>query len=173
MTRISCKRRDCVWCDPDEGVCLEIAVEIGEGGCLTYEAILDSPEYQEPFWVAIKSGKKTGKSTVYRVQKRGKKIECRGRVFYTTEKTDERGSFVVTDAITGCEVGSFAYLKKRWDAFLALVEVYPDVMSYPAAELVGGKCVPIGEDEIQDETPMITPAEFSGILDELKNMYGG
>lgn len=171
MTKIWCNRRDCVWCDPDEGICLETLVRMTEDGCQSYDTIFERPEYQEVFWIAV-GGK--GKA-MFRVERMGKKIEYRGRVFYTIEQTDERESFIVTDGITGAEVGTFAHLKKRWDAFLAAASRYPDVMSYPQAEIVNGKVIPVvGADEPEEEEkPVVSSAEFTGILDSLKKLYGG
>lgn len=168
MTKICCSRRDCVWCDPDEGICLETLVRMTEDGCQSYDTIFERPEYQEVFWIAVGS-----KGAMFRVERMGKRIEYRGRVFYTIEQTDERESFIVTDAITGAEVGTFAHVKKRWDAFLAAASWYPDVMSYPPAEIVDGKCIPVTDEPEEEEKPVVSSAEFTGILDSLKKLYGG
>lgn len=170
MTNILCRRHDCVWCDPDEHVCLNTLIAVNEDGCEDYDTIFDLPEYREKFWIAVGGGDKP----MYRVEKMGKKIEYQGRVFYTTEQVDERGSYLVTDGITGAGCGTFARVKKKWDAILAKAAEYPDVMTYPAAAVVGGKLIPIGEEPEQDEMPsVVSSAEFTGLLDSLKQMYGG
>lgn len=168
MTKIWCNRRDCVWCDPDEGICLETLVRMTEDGCQSYDTIFERPEYQEVFWIAVRT-----KDAMFRVERIGKKIEYRGRVFYTIEQTDERESFIVTDGITGAEVGTFGRVKKHWDAFLAAASRYPDVMSYPQAEIVDGKCIPVTDEPEEEEKPVVSSAEFTGILDSLKKLYGG
>lgn len=168
MTKILCRRHDCVWCDPDEHVCLNTLIAINENGCEDYDTIFERPEYQETFWIAVGS-----KDAMFRVERMGKKIEYRGRVFYTTEQVNERESFIVTDGITGAEVGTFARVKKRWDAFLAAASRYPDVMSYPQAEIVDGKCIPVTDEPEEEKTLVVSSAEFTGILDSLKKLYGG
>jgi hypothetical protein len=169
MTKIWCNRRDCVWCDPDEGICLETLVRMTEDGCQSYDTIFERPEYQEVFWIAV-GGK--GKA-MFRVERMGKRIEYRGRVFYTVEQTDERESFIVTDGITGAEVGTFGWVKKHWDAFLAAASRYPDVMSYPPAEIVDGKCIPVTDEPEEEKTLVLSSREFTGLLDSLKKLYGG
>lgn len=169
MTNILCRRHDCVWCDPDEGVCLNTLVEVSEDGCHGYDSIFEYPEYQETFYIAAC----VDGVPMYRVERMGKRIEYKGRVFYTTEKTDERESFLVTDGITGAGVGTFAHVKKKWDAFLAKAAEYPDVMSYPEAQIIGGKYIPVVGTPEEEAPPVVSTAEFTGILDELRRMYGG
>lgn len=160
MTNILCRRHDCVWCDPDEHVCLNPLIAINEDGCENYDTIFERPEYQESFWMAVK--KEDGR--LYRVEKMGKRLEHRGRVFYTVEQTDERESFIVTDGITGAEVGTFGRVKKHWDKFLSAAARYPDVMQYPLMD---------GEEQEEEKKPVVSSEEFTGILDSLKQMYGG
>lgn len=141
-------------------MCLNPLVKIGEAGCENYDTIFDYPEYQETFYAAVKG--KDGR--LYRVQKMGKRLEHRGRVFYTIEQTDERESFLVTDAVTGAECGTFGWIKKHWDKFLSAAARYPDVMQYPLMD---------GEEQEEEETSVVSSEEFTGILDSLKQMYGG
>lgn len=169
MTKILCRRHDCVWCDPDEHVCLNTLIAVNESGCENYDTIFESPEYQETFWIAVCGKDKT----MFRVERMGKKIEYRGRVFYTIEQVSDRDSFIVTDGITGAEVGTFGCVKRRWGAFLAAASRYPDVMSYPPAVIVDGKCVPVTDEPEEVEKPVVSSAEFTGILDSLKKLYGG
>lgn len=162
MTIISCNRRDCVWCLCGENACVNTSVRITADGCQDYDTVLERADYHETFWIAVKRAD----GQVYRAERMGKRIEYKGRVFYTVEQTDERGAFIVTDAITGAEVGTFGRVKKMWKAFLAAAARYPDVMSYP--ELFSD-----GEQEQEEKPPVISNAEFTGILDDLKKMYGG
>lgn len=136
---------------------------------MSFCSVLNMQDYQEKFYMA----KGIKGKTVYRVEAQGKKIEYRGRVFYTVEQTDERESFIVTDAITGADCGTFAWVKERFDKFLAAVAKYPDVMSYPPAVIVDGKLIPIDEEQEEEEKPVVSSAEFTGLLDSLKQMYGG
>lgn len=169
MTNILCRRHDCMFCDPEEHVCLNTMVEITEDGCEDYDTIFEYPEYQEKFWIVVcRDGE-----PVCRVEKMGKKIEYKGRVFYTVEQVNERESFIVTDGITGADCGTFAIVKKKWDAFLAKAAEYPDVMSYPPGDVVGDMVIPITDDPEEEETPVVSSAEFTGILDSLKKLYGG
>jgi hypothetical protein len=140
-------------------MCLNPLVKIGEAGCEDYDTIFDYPEYQETFYAAVKA--KDGR--LYRVQKMGKRLEHRGRVFYTVEQTDERESFLVTDAVTGAECGTFGWIKKHWDKFMSAAARYPDVMQYPLMD---------GEEQ-EEQPPVVSSEEFTGILDSLKQMYGG
>lgn len=170
MTNILCKRPDCQWCDADDGTCTRYSVEISKYGCEDYATIFDLPEYQEKFWIAVGGGDKPFR----RIEKTGKKIEYRGRVFYTTEQVDEMESFEVTDGITGASCGTFSHVKALWGKFLAEAAKYPDVMSYPEASIICGKCVPVvGADEPDEEKPVMSSEEFGGMLDDLKRMYGG
>lgn len=170
MTSILCKRRDCFWRDSDDGMCMRMYVEVSEDGCEDYDCIYNHPEYQEKFWIACPGEPKP----MYRVEKMGKKIEYRGRVFYTTEQTSHEESFLVTDGITGAACGTFARVKKNFDKFLEVAEKYPDVMTYPAAAVVGGKLIPIDDAPEEEAEPVVrSSAEFTGLLDSLKQMYGG
>lgn len=169
MTNISCSRRDCVWCCIGERACLNPSVVIDENGCVSFYSVQNLQGYQEKFWMA----KRIKNDPFFRIEAQGKKIEYRGRVFYTVEQTDERGAFIVTDGMTGAECGTFAYVKKNWDRYLAAVEKLPDVMTYPAAAVVGGKLIPIDDEPEEDEPSVVSSEEFTGILDSLKQMYGG
>ncbi len=158
MTKILCRRHDCAWCDPDERVCLNTLIAVNEDGCEDYDTIFERPEYQESFWVCVC----VDGVPKYRAERMGKRIEYNGRVFYTVEQTNERETFVVTDGITGAEVGTFARVKKDWDKFIAKAAEYPDVMSYPEYIV-----------EQDEEKPVMSSEEFGGLLDVLKRMYGG
>lgn len=160
MTTISCSRRDCVWCCIGERACLNPSVVIDENGCVSFYSVLNMQGYQDKFWMAVK--KEDGR--LYRVEKMGKRLEHRGRVFYTLEQTSERESFLVTDAVTGAECGTFGWIKGHWDKFLSAAARYPDVMQYPLME---------DEEPEEEETPVVSSEEFTGILDSLKQMYGG
>ena len=168
MTNIYCSCRDCLWRDSDDGMCMRMEVEVSEDGCLDYSCILYHPEYQEKFWIACGDREKP----THRVEKTGKKIEYRGRVFYTTEQVNHRENFKVTDAITGADCGTFTRVKNNFDKFLAKAAEYPDVMSYPPAVLVDGRLIPIGEEQ-EEQPTVVSSEEFTGILDSLKQMYGG
>lgn len=140
-------------------MCLNPLVKIGEAGCEDYDTIFGYPEYQETFWAAVKA--KDGR--LYRVEKMGKRLEHKGRVFYTIEQANERETFLVTDALTGAECGTFRWIKGHWDSFLSAAARYPDVMQYPVMD----------DEEQEEQPPVVSSEEFTGILDSLKQMYGG
>jgi hypothetical protein len=145
MTRVICSNYDCLHCDKYSYHCQKDIVAVGEDytyGCEDYISYLDSDEYKEKFYKAVKT--KDGK--VAKAVDYGKKIEFNGRVFFTTDKVytggvNEDESYTVTEERTGYLIGNFARLKDYFEKFLELENKIPDVASYPLAVLKGGKYV--------------------------------
>jgi hypothetical protein len=117
-------------------------------GCDDYECYLDSDEYREKFWKAVKTAdNKTAKAVDY-----GKKVELNGRVFFTKDKILGDESHTITDKRTGFFVGTIAWLKDNWEKFLDREKKVLDVESLPIAVERGGKYYLVedqkgGEDE--------------------------
>jgi hypothetical protein len=113
-------------------------VSVGEDytyGCDDYLSFLDSDEYRDKFYKAVKTDdNKTAKAVDF-----GKKIELNGRVFFTKCKIMEDESHTVTDKRTGLLVRSIAWLKENWERFLELEQKVADVDSLPYAVEKGGK----------------------------------
>lgn len=134
---IICSNYDCIHCGKYSYHCQKDIVSVGEDyayGCDDYISYLDSDEYKEKFYKAVKT--KDGK--VAKVIAYGKKIEFNGRVFFTTDKVDTGGanedeSYVVTEERTGYLIGTFAFAKDHFEKFLEREKEIPDVKSYPRA----------------------------------------
>lgn len=139
---IICSNYDCIHCNKYSSQCQKDIVSVGEDyayGCDDYISYLDSDEYKEKFYKAIRT--KDGK--VAKVIAYGKKIEFNGRVFFTTDKVDTGGvdedeSYVVTEERTGYLIGTFAKVKDCFEKFLEREKEIPDVKSYPLAIWVCG-----------------------------------
>ena len=132
-----CSNYDCLHCDKYSYHCLKDIVAVGEDytyGCEDYISYLDSDEYKEKFYKAVKTKDgKVAKAVAY-----GKKIEFNGRVFFTTDRVNTGGvnedeTYTVTEERTGYLIGSFAILKDRFEKFLEIEREIPDVDSYPLA----------------------------------------
>ena len=131
MTIIYCQNEDCKYCDPDLFICTRNIVSVGEFfecGCEEYESYLDSEEYREKYFIAVKVGEVLAKAVKY-----GKKIELKGRVFYTQDRAKEFGENRITDKRTGYSVGTVKRLDDLWDKYLETEKTLPDVESYPLA----------------------------------------
>lgn len=137
MTKIKCTNYDCVYCEKYSCLCQRNFVAIGDEytyGCEDYISYLDTDEYKERFYRAVKT--KDGK--VAKATDFGKKIEFNGRVFFTTDKVDtnkvnEDDAYAVTEERTGYLMGDFAYLKNDFEKFLEAEKKIPDVKNYPLA----------------------------------------
>lgn len=138
MTSIWCSNADCRYCSPYTNQCEKNMVSVGDDytyGCDDYECYLDSDEYREKFWKAVRTiDKKAAKAVDY-----GKRIELNGRVFFTKEKIMDDESHTVTDQRTGLLARSPAWLKDNWEKFIELEKKIVDVESLPIAVERGGK----------------------------------
>lgn len=143
MTRVICSNYDCLHIDPKSCYCQKDVISVGEDytyGCDDYISYLDSDEYREKFFKAVRTrdGKKA-KAVDY-----GKKIEYNGRVFYTKDRASDDESYGLTDGRTGLLLRPLAWLKDNYDRFLELEKKEPDVESLPLAVKVGGKYMLVG-----------------------------
>lgn len=140
MPKIICSNYDCLHCDKYSYHCQKDIVAVGDDytfGCEDYISYLDSDEYSETFFKAVKT--KDGKTA--RAEEIGKKIEYNGRVFFTTDKVTGDESYTVTEERTGYLIGNFAQLKDCFEKFLEVEKKLPDVKSYPLAIRDGDKYV--------------------------------
>lgn len=136
MITIICSNYDCIHCDKYSYHCQKDIVAVGNDytyGCKDYISYLDSDEYKEKFYKAVK----TKDGELVKVVDYGKKIEFNGRVFFTTDKVgtgkvNEDESYFVTEERTGYLM-SFDVLKDRFEMFLEREKKIPDVKSYPLA----------------------------------------
>jgi hypothetical protein len=120
--------------DPERMMCTKDSIAIGEeyyAGCCEYEPYTASEEYQEEYYIAVK----TEGGTVARGLQRGKRIEYNGRDFYTRDREEDDNCRLI-DKRTGMGL-SMGYLKDNWDKFIEKEKDIPDVMTYPLAEYIG------------------------------------
>lgn len=129
MTNVGCWLSECEWCS--NGWCQRKMITIGEDlECEDFKHYRDS--YTDSYWKACsKDGKK-----FRRLEKRGKKIEYNGYVFYTDDRIDEGGNYCLTEERTGLALCDFVVLKeqRRWEMFVERIGTYPDVSTYPIEE---------------------------------------
>ena len=130
---VFCNNDDCI--HEKCGQCTKEAVMIGEiydGGCGDFYHYIDTDEYDNIYYKAVKTKDcKHAKTKVYR----GKRIEYNGYVFYTEGRViDDR--FYVTEARTGYFIGEFSSLKSpsRWELFVKREKEIPNVETLPLAE---------------------------------------
>lgn len=124
---VGCWLSECEWCE--DGWCRRNMITIGEDlECEDFKDYRDS--YNDAYWKACcKDGKK-----FRRLEKRGKKIEYNGYVFYTDDKITADEEYVLTEERTGLSTWSFRKLKDMWDKFIENVGKYPDVSTFPEEE---------------------------------------
>lgn len=129
MTNVGCWLSECTWCK--NGWCQRNMITIGEDfECEDFKNYRDS--YTDSYWKAFcKDGK-----PFRRLEKRGKKIEYNGYVFYTDDKITDDEEYFLTEERTGVGVCTFRRLKGQhlWDKFVEKVGTYPDVSTFPIEE---------------------------------------
>lgn len=144
MTFVTCENLDCIHCDATDYHCTKTYIRVGDGfdcGCNDLEPYYNSPDYGEKYHkcVKTKSGE-IGKCVCY-----GKRIEYRGRVFFTSERVTEDGYYILTDAETGYNSGIYSKLEQRFDALCEKAKSIPNVESLPLAEWDNGGYILVKE----------------------------
>lgn len=139
MPLVRCQHTDCIYCNIAGGFeCKAAEITIGEEwdeGCSGYEDYLDQPDYQNEYWIAVKTKSgEVAKAKVYR----GKRIEHEGRVFYTSDRLEDGPCFLITDAETGVNCGLYALLEDQFDQICEQAAKYPKVETLPEAEWTSG-----------------------------------
>ena len=139
MPLVQCQHTDCIYCDINgDFECKATTVIIGgewDEGCSGYTDYRDQPDYQNEYWIAIKTkSKESAKAKKYR----GKRIEYKGRVFYTSDRLEYAPCCLITDAETGVNCGPYALLEDRFDQICERAAKYPKVETLPEAEWTSG-----------------------------------
>jgi hypothetical protein len=138
MPLVQCRYTDCVNCDiGGEFACKADAITISDDwdeGCSAYEDYRDQPDYQNEYWIAVET--LSGESAKVKVY-RGKRIEYKGRVFYTSDRL-EYAWCLITDAETGLGCGAYYLLEERFDLICERAKKVPKVETLPEAEWTSG-----------------------------------
>lgn len=139
MPLVRCQNIDCIHCDVNSNFeCKATAITIGDEwdeGCNAYEDYRNQPDYQNEYWIAIRTKtEEIGKTKMYF----GKQIKYKGRVFYTKYRIECPEYCLLTDAETGFGVGSLSNLAERFDQICERVAKLPKVETLPEAEWTSG-----------------------------------
>lgn len=139
MPVVQCQNIDCIYCNIAGGFeCKAAEITIGEEwdeGCDGYEDYRDQPDYQNEYWIAIRTKtEEIGKTKMYF----GKQIKHKGRVFYTKYRIECPEYCLLTDAETGFGVGSLSNLAERFDQICERTAKLPKVETLPEAEWTSG-----------------------------------
>ena len=147
MPLVQCQHTDCIHCDLKNNFkCKAYIITIGEEwdeGCSGYEDYRDQPDYQNEYWIAIRTKtEEIGKTKMYF----GKQIKYKGRVFYTKYRIECPEYCLLTDAETGFGVGSLSNLAERFDQICERAAKLPKVETLPEAEWTSGGYEIVKED---------------------------
>lgn len=133
MSIVYCYNKDCVHCDQKESICKQPIIQVGyefENVCSEYESFLDTEEYSEKYYILVK----TKDGTLARAEKQGKKIEYKGIVFFTSDRVNESGDYVITEATTGLLIGMFCNLEERYTTICEFIPKCKNISEFPLAE---------------------------------------
>lgn len=146
-----CWNENCIHNEANQCVCQSGIVNIGsdfENGCDEYLCYLNTPEYNERYFIAKKS---INGLPCHRIEKYGKKIEFKGFTFYTQSynSQDDKMQYQVTESRTGYYCGLLNDLQnpKMWQKFIEKEKNLPNVMDLPLAEIQDGEYVIVKEAE--------------------------
>lgn len=133
MTFVKCTNTDCKHCNVKDNTCKKQVITIGEDfdcGCSDLDPYYNSDEYGEKYYKCVKTENgEHAKAEFY-----GKRIEYKGRAFYTFDRITEDDDYRLTDGDTGYYVGTFAQLEQRFDKICEIAKSIPNVESLPLAE---------------------------------------
>lgn len=146
MPLVICQNTSCIFCDLNNNFeCKAAAITISEEwdeGCSGYEDYRNQPEYQNEYWIAVKTkSREPAKAKGYH----GRRIEYKGRVFYTSDRLEDAPYCLITDAETGVNCGPYVLLEDRFDRICELTAKYPKVETLPLAEWDNGGYVLVKE----------------------------
>ena len=147
MTFVSCTNTECIHCDNTDFHCTKSYITVGDDfdcGCSKLDPYYNYPDYDVKYYKCVKTNDgELGKRRCY-----GKRIEYNGRVFFTSDRITDDGSYQLTDALTGYAVGMFKQLEQRFCKICEMAESIPNVETLPLAEWEVGDYVLVeGKDE--------------------------
>lgn len=148
MTLVSCGNTECIHCDMTDFHCTKSYISVGDGfdcGCNDLEPYYNQPDFCVKYYKCVKTKNgELGKCKCY-----GKRIEFNGRVFFTSDRITDDGSYQLTEAVTGYAVGMFKQLDQRFCKMCEIAESIPNVETLPLAEWDNdGYILVEGEDEL-------------------------
>lgn len=137
MPLVQCQHTDCVNCDIGGNfACKADAIIISDDwceGCSGYADYRDQPDFQDEYWITVRT--KSGR--IGKAKHRGKRIEYKGRAFYTAHRLED--SFCcITDEETGLSCGAYAMLEERFDQICEQAKKITKVETLPEAEWING-----------------------------------
>lgn len=144
MTSVRCTNTDCKHCNVSDCTCQKQLITVGDGfdcGCYDLDPYYNSKEYGEKYYKCVKT--KTGEPA--KAESYGKRIEYKGRAFYTFDRITEDGDYRLTDGDTGYYACTFAQLEQRFDIICEKAKSIPNVEQLPLAERDGGGYVLVKE----------------------------
>lgn len=151
MVMFRCWNEDCIHNEINQCTCQSGIINIGsdfDNGCDEYLCYLNTPEYNEQYYIAKSSSNGLPR---HRVEKYGRKIEFKGFIFYTQSynSQDDKMQFQVTESRTGYYCGLLKDLQKpeMWQRFIERIKNIPNVMDLPLAVIQDGKYVVVKEAE--------------------------
>ena len=151
MTSVRCTNTGCKHCNVSDNTCQKQAITIGDdfvSGCSEFDPYNNDEEYNKKYYKCVRT--KSGE--LAKAESYGKRIEYKGRVFYTSDRITEDGDYELTDAETGYRAGIFGKIEQRFDKICEMAKRIPSVESLPLAEIDGEGYV-----VVKEETPCPTP----------------
>ena len=130
MPTIWCYNEHCIHCKNDN--CIANVVEVNEDGeCDTFENYLDTEEYRQKFYIAVK----TENGICAKAVKYGKKLDINGVTFYTQSPPNESEEYIrITHGRTGYRCLTVSAVKAKFDLFIKRQEQVQSVHELPLAE---------------------------------------
>lgn len=144
MTFVYCTNYDCKYCRVTDSQCTKTSIFVGDGfdcGCSDLDPYYNSAEYGEKYYKCVR----TQAGELAKAESYGKRIEYKGRMFYTFDRITDDGDYRLTDGETGYYACTFAELEQRFDKLCEKAKSIPNVESLPLAERDGGGYVLVKE----------------------------
>lgn len=130
MPKVICNDKWCRYWSEDGCVADEVRFLFDsqyEEACQTYENYANAPEYRETFWLR----RQDDDSTEMKIALNGKRVEYKGRIFYTRDKVRKDGNYDVVDGATGICIGTYADLEERYDDLLRFEKIVKKLEDLP------------------------------------------
>lgn len=153
MVTVGCSNDDCI--HNKNGYCdFEGHINVGDeyyNGCDEYLSYLNTPLYNELYFIAKADGKGLPR---HRVEQYGRKIEYKGYTFYTQSynSQDDIAQYVLTESRTGYHCGKLEELQKpeQWQKFTEMVKAVSNVRDLPLAVMQDGEYVIVEEADVNE-----------------------